>query len=41
MGCYGIGVNRIIAAMIETSHDDKGIIWTKGLAPVRRGDRRR
>jgi prolyl-tRNA synthetase len=33
MGCYGIGVNRIIAAMIETSHDDKGIIWTKGLAP--------
>lgn len=29
MGCYGIGVSRIIAAMIEQSHDDNGIIWTK------------
>ena len=28
MGCYGIGVSRIIAAVIEQSHDDKGIIWT-------------
>ena len=33
MGCYGIGVTRIIAAMIEASHDDSGIIWTMGLAP--------
>lgn len=33
MGCYGIGVTRVIAAMIEYSHDDAGIIWTMGLAP--------
>ena len=33
MGCYGIGVNRIIAALIETSHDDNGIIWPMTLAP--------
>jgi len=33
MGCYGIGINRIVAAMIETSYDDKGIIWKPGLAP--------
>ncbi len=33
MGCYGIGVNRIIAALIETSHDDNGVIWPMTLAP--------
>ncbi|NQT21281.1 MAG: proline--tRNA ligase [Planctomycetes bacterium] len=33
MGCYGIGINRIIAAAIEMSHDDKGIIWPAGIAP--------
>ncbi len=33
MGCYGIGINRIVASMIEASHDDAGIIWTAGLAP--------
>lgn len=33
MGCYGIGVNRIIAALIETSHDDNGILWPLSLAP--------
>jgi prolyl-tRNA synthetase len=33
MGCYGIGVNRIIAAAIESSHDDKGIIWPASIAP--------
>jgi len=33
MGCYGIGVNRIIAAAIEMSNDDKGIIWPLGIAP--------
>ena len=27
MGCYGIGVSRIIAAAIEQNHDDAGIIW--------------
>ncbi|MEM6987604.1 MAG: proline--tRNA ligase, partial [Pseudomonadota bacterium] len=33
MGCYGIGVSRIVAAAIEQNHDDKGIIWTASLAP--------
>ncbi|MEN3013144.1 MAG: proline--tRNA ligase [Endomicrobiia bacterium] len=33
MGCYGIGVSRIIAAAIEQNHDDKGIIWYPEIAP--------
>jgi len=33
MGCYGIGVNRIIASAIETMGDDDGIIWPMSLAP--------
>ena len=33
MGCYGIGVNRIIASAIEGSHDAKGIIWPLEIAP--------
>lgn len=33
MGCYGIGVTRIMAAAIEQHHDDKGIIWPMSLAP--------
>lgn len=33
MGCYGIGINRIIAALIETKHDVNGIIWPISLAP--------
>jgi len=33
MGCYGIGLNRIMAAAIESSHDDKGIIWPMSIAP--------
>jgi prolyl-tRNA synthetase len=33
MGCYGIGVSRIVAAAIEQSHDDKGIIWSENIAP--------
>ncbi|MFN0002034.1 MAG: proline--tRNA ligase [Pseudohongiellaceae bacterium] len=33
MGCYGIGVSRIVAAAIEQSHDDKGIIWPENIAP--------
>jgi len=33
MGCYGIGVNRIIAASIELHNDKKGIIWPKAIAP--------
>jgi prolyl-tRNA synthetase len=33
MGCYGIGISRIVAAAIEQNHDDKGIIWPEPLAP--------
>jgi prolyl-tRNA synthetase len=33
MGCYGIGVTRVIASAIEQNHDDRGIIWTEALAP--------
>ncbi len=33
MGCYGIGVTRVIAAAIEQNHDDKGIIWPESIAP--------
>jgi prolyl-tRNA synthetase len=33
MGCYGIGVTRIVGAAIEQNHDDKGIIWTRAIAP--------
>ncbi len=33
MGTYGIGVSRLLAAIIEQSHDDKGPIWTKATAP--------
>jgi prolyl-tRNA synthetase len=33
MGCYGIGVTRIVAAAIEQNHDDRGIIWPEAIAP--------
>ena len=33
MGCYGIGITRIVAAAIEQNHDEKGIIWPQELAP--------
>ncbi len=33
MGCYGIGINRIIASLIETSHDQDGILWPMAIAP--------
>ncbi|MDR2351242.1 MAG: proline--tRNA ligase [Endomicrobium sp.] len=33
MGCYGIGITRILAAAIEQSHDDNGIIWTDNMSP--------
>lgn len=33
MGCYGIGVTRVVAAAVEQHHDDKGIIWPMSLAP--------
>ena len=33
MGCYGIGVSRLVAAAIEQNHDEKGIIWPHSIAP--------
>ncbi|MCG5511565.1 proline--tRNA ligase [Ectothiorhodospira shaposhnikovii] len=33
MGCYGIGVSRVVAAAIEQNHDERGIIWPAALAP--------
>ena len=33
MGCYGIGISRLIAVMIEASHDERGCIWKKECAP--------
>ncbi len=33
MGCYGIGVTRIVAAAIEQNHDERGIIWPQPIAP--------
>lgn len=33
MGCYGIGISRVVAAAIEQSHDENGIIWPQGIAP--------
>jgi len=37
MGSYGIGVSRLVGAIIEASHDDKGIIWPEGVAPFHVG----
>lgn len=33
MGCYGIGVSRVLSAIVEQSHDDNGIIWPMAVAP--------
>jgi prolyl-tRNA synthetase len=35
MGCYGIGINRLIGAVVEASHDARGIIWPEGIAPFK------
>ncbi len=35
MGCYGIGVSRVVAAAIEQNNDDKGILWPEPIAPFR------
>ncbi len=35
MGCYGIGVSRVVASAIEQNHDDKGISWPDPIAPFR------
>jgi prolyl-tRNA synthetase len=37
MGSYGIGVSRLVGAIIEASHDDAGIIWPESVAPYRIG----
>ena len=37
MGSYGIGVSRLVGALIEAGHDDKGIIWPESVAPFRVG----
>jgi len=37
MGSYGIGVSRLVGAIIEASHDDAGIIWPESVAPFRVG----
>lgn len=37
MGCYGIGVTRVVAAAIEQNHDDKGILWPEAIAPFHVG----
>jgi prolyl-tRNA synthetase len=33
MGCYGIGITRVVAAAIEQNHDARGIIWPEAIAP--------
>jgi prolyl-tRNA synthetase len=33
MGCYGIGITRVVAASIEQNHDSNGIVWPKAIAP--------
>ena len=35
MGSYGIGISRLVGAIIEASHDDKGIIWPLNIAPFK------
>jgi prolyl-tRNA synthetase len=35
MGCYGIGVTRILGAAIEQGHDDRGIVWPDAMSPFR------
>lgn len=37
MGCYGIGISRLVGAICEASHDDAGIIWPESVAPFRVG----
>ena len=37
MGSYGIGVSRLVGALIEANHDDAGIVWPESVAPFRVG----
>ena len=34
MGCYGLGISRLVAAAVEQCHDDEGIIWPEAIAPA-------
>ncbi len=35
MGCFGMGISRLLATIVENSHDDKGIIWPESIAPFK------
>lgn len=35
MGCYGIGINRLVGTIVEVSHDEKGMIWPESVAPFK------
>ncbi|MCL4405167.1 MAG: His/Gly/Thr/Pro-type tRNA ligase C-terminal domain-containing protein [Patescibacteria group bacterium] len=35
MGCYGMGISRLVGTIVEVSHDDRGIIWPESIAPFR------
>lgn len=35
MGCFGLGLTRLVAAVVEASHDDRGIRWPAEIAPYR------
>jgi prolyl-tRNA synthetase len=35
MGCYGLGLSRIVSAVVEQSHDETGIVWPEAVAPFR------
>jgi prolyl-tRNA synthetase len=35
MGCYGIGISRLVGAIVETNHDERGIIWPEEIAPFK------
>ena len=37
MGCYGVGISRLVGAVIEASHDENGIIWPESVAPFKVG----
>jgi len=39
MGSYGIGLARTMAAVVEQSHDENGIVWPQAVAPLRRACR--
>ena len=34
MGCYGLGVSRLLAALVQVNADDRGIVWPRGMSPI-------